>query len=199
MNRRYVLRTVIGATTAALAVIASAPSAWAQTIKIGLINSYSGFLAQAGDQMQKGIDLYVKEHEKELPPGVKIELIRRDDGAVPDTGKRVAQELITREGVQLLLGIVGSPIATAVAPLTAQAKVPLVITNAGGVSIPRLSPYVVRVAFTQWQQAYPLGQWAAKQGWKTAYTAVSDFIPGHDAEGAFTKGWTDAGLQMVGA
>ena len=186
------------AVAVALAGLASSPAA-AQTIKIGLINSYSGFLAQAGDQMQKGIDLYIKEHEKELPPGVKIELIRRDDGAVPDTGKRVAQELITREGVQLLLGIVGSPIATAVAPLTAQAKVPLVITNAGGVSIPRLSPYVVRVAFTQWQQAYPLGQWAAKQGWKTAYTAVSDFIPGHDAEGAFTKGWTDAGLQMVGA
>jgi branched-chain amino acid transport system substrate-binding protein len=42
--------------------------------------------------MQKGIDLYVKEHEKELPPGVKIELIRRDDGAVPDTGKRLAQD-----------------------------------------------------------------------------------------------------------
>jgi branched-chain amino acid transport system substrate-binding protein len=182
----------------ALAGTTTSP-AQAQTIKIGLINSYSGFLAQAGDQMQKGIDLYLKEHEKELPPGVKVELIRRDDGAVPDTGKRVAQELITREGVQLLLGIVGSPIATAVAPLTAQAKVPLVITNAGGVSIPRLSPYVVRVAFTQWQQAYPLGQWAARQGWKTAYTAVSDFIPGHDAEGAFTKGWTDAGLQMVGA
>jgi branched-chain amino acid transport system substrate-binding protein len=186
------------AVAVALAGFAGSPAA-AQTIKIGLINSYSGFLAQAGDQMQKGIDLYVKEHEKDLPPGVKVELIRRDDGAVPDTGKRVAQELITREGVQLLLGIVGSPIATAVAPLTAQAKVPLVITNAGGVSIPRLSPYVVRVAFTQWQQAYPLGQWAAKQGWKTAYTAVSDFIPGHDAEGAFTKGWTDAGLQMVGA
>src|SRR5262249_61654000 len=103
----------------------SAPTASAQTVKIGLINSYSGFLAQAGDQMQKGIDLYVKEHEKDLPPGVKIELIRRDDGAVPDTGKRMAQELIAREQVQLLLGIVGSPIATAVAPLTEQAKVPL--------------------------------------------------------------------------
>jgi len=181
-----------------LTAIATA-SASGQTVKIGLINSYSGFLAQAGDQMQKGIDLYVKEHEKDLPPGVKIELIRRDDGAVPDTGKRMAQELIAREQVQLLLGIVGSPIATAVAPLTEQAKVPLVITNAGGVAIPRISPYVVRVAFTQWQQAYPLGQWSAKQNWKTAYTAVSDFIPGHDAEGAFTKGWTDAGLKMVGA
>src|SRR5262245_8616278 len=199
MNRRYMLRTVIGATTAALAVIASAPSAPAQTVKIGLINSYSGFLAQAGDQMQKGIDLYVKEHEKELPPGVKIEIIRRDDAAVPDTGKRLAQELITREQVQLLLGIVGSPIAAAVAPLTAQAKVPLVITNAAGVAIPRISPYVVRVSFTLWQQAYPLGQWAAKQNWKTAFTAVSDFIPGHDAEGAFTKGWTDASLKILGS
>ena len=118
--------------------------------------------------MQKGIDLYVKEHEKELPPGVKIEVIRRDDGAVPDTGKRVAQELITRESVQLLLGIVGSQIATAVAPLTAQAKVPLIITNAGGASIPSLSPYIVRVSFTAWQGVYPLSQWAAKQGWKTA-------------------------------
>jgi branched-chain amino acid transport system substrate-binding protein len=187
------------ASTLAASLFASAPTASAQTIKIGLINSYSGFLAQAGDQMQKGIDLYVKEHEKELPPGVKIELIRRDDGAVPDTGKRLAQELITRGQVQLLLGIVGSPIAAAVAPLTAQAKVPLVITNAAGVAIPRLSPYVVRVSFTLWQQAYPLGQWAAKQNWKTAYTAVSDFIPGHDAEGAFTKGWADAGLKIVGS
>jgi branched-chain amino acid transport system substrate-binding protein len=199
MNQGYMLRTVIGATTVALAAIASAPSTPAQTVKIGLINSYSGFLAQAGDQMQKGIDLYVKEHEKELPPGVKIEIIRRDDAAVPDTGKRLAQELITREQVQLLLGIVGSPIAAAVAPLTEQAKVPLVITNAAGVAIPRMSPYVVRVSFTLWQQAYPLGQWAAKQNWKTAFTAVSDFIPGHDAEGAFTKGWNDAGLKMLGS
>src|SRR5262245_6141066 len=149
--------------------------------------------------MQKGIDLYVKEHEKELPPGVKIEIIRRDDAALPDTGKRLAQELITREQVQLLLGIVGSPIAAAVAPLTEQAKTPLVITNAAGVAIPRISPYVVRVSFTLWQQAYPLGQWATTQNWKTAFTAVSDFIPGHDAEGAFTKGWTDAGLQMLGS
>lgn len=182
-----------------LAATGGASIASAQTIKIGLINSYSGFLAQAGDQMQKGIDLYVKEHEKELPPDVKIEIVRRDDAATPDTGKRHAQELITRENVQLLMGIVGSPIAAAVAPLTAQAKVPLVITNAAGVAIPRISPYVVRVSFTLWQQAYPLGQWATKQNWKTAYTAVSDFIPGHDAEGAFTKGWTDAGLKVLGS
>jgi branched-chain amino acid transport system substrate-binding protein len=191
--------SLTGAAVVATALAGSNITSAAQNIKIGLINSYSGFLAQVGDEMQKGIDLYIKEHEKYLPPGVKIEIIRRDDAAAPETGKRVAQELITRDHVQLLLGIVGSPIAAAVAPLTQEAKVPLVITNAGGVAITRISPYVVRVSFTQWQQAYPLGQWAAKQNWKTAYTAVSDFIPGHDAEAAFTKGWTDAGLKVLGA
>ena len=49
------------------------------------------------------------------------------------------------------------------------------------------------------RQAYPLGKWAAEQGWKTAYTAVSDFIPGHDAENAFTKGYTDAGGKIIGS
>ena len=199
-HTRTTLRTTLaGAALAALTVAASAVTASAQTIKIGLINSYSGFLAQAGDQMQKGIDLYVKEHEKDLPAGVKIEIIKRDDAAAPETGKRVAQELITRDHVQLLMGVVGSPIAAAIAPLTKEAKIPLVITNAAGAAIPRISPYVVRFSFTLWQEAYPLGQWAAKQNWKTAYTAVSDFIPGHDTEAAFTKGWTDAGLKMLGA
>jgi branched-chain amino acid transport system substrate-binding protein len=199
-GKRHRSRNMICTAAIALALsIGAAVAASAETIRIGLINSYSGFLAQVGDQMQKGIDLYVKEHEKDLPPGVKIEIIKRDDAAAPEVGKRVAQELITRDHVQLLVGIVGSPIAAAVAPLTQEAKVPLVITNAGGVAITRISPYVVRVSFTQWQQAYPLGQWAAKQGWKTAYTAVSDFIPGHDSEAAFTKGWTDAGLKILGA
>jgi branched-chain amino acid transport system substrate-binding protein len=187
-----------GVALAAL-MLAGADMATAQTVKIGVINSYTGFLAQAGDQMQKGIDLYIKEHEKDLPAGVKVEIVKRDDTAAPEVGKRVAQELITRDHVQLLVGFVGSPIAAAVAPLTQEAKIPMVITNAAGTAIPRISPYVVRVSFTLWQQAYPLGQWAAKQGWKTSYTAVSDFIPGHDAEGAFTKGWTDAGLKVLGA
>ena len=183
------------------AAIASLPASLAaQTVKIGLINSYTGFVAQVADQGQKGTDLYFKEHEKDLPPGVKIELLKRDDTSNPEVGKRLAQELITRDHVQLLTGIVLSPVATAVAPLTAEAKVPLVISYAAaGVSIPRISPYVVRVTFTLWQGSYPMGKWAAEQGWKTAYTAVTDFIAGHDAEAAFTKAFTDAGGKIVGA
>ena len=173
----------------------------AQTVvKIGLISSYSGFVAQAADQAQKGIDLYLKEHEKDLPQGVKVELVRRDDTSNPEVGKRLAQELITREHVQLLTGVILSPVAAAIAPLTAEAKVPLLISiAAGGSAIPRISPYVARVSFTLWQQGYPIGKWASEQGWKRAYTAVSDFIPGHDSEEAFTKGFRDGGGQIVGA
>ena len=172
----------------------------AQTVKIGLINSYTGFVAQPADQGQKGFDLYIKEHGKDLPPGVKIELLRRDDTSNPEVGKRLAQELITRDHVQLLTGIVLSPVATAVAPLTAEAKVPLLLDIASaGVTIPRISPYVVRISFTLWQESYPIGKWAAEQGWKTGYSAVSDFIPGHDAEAAFTKAFTDGGGKMIGS
>lgn len=191
-RRMIVLLTAAGASLPA--------SLAAQTVKVGLINSYTGFVAQPADQGQKGFDLYVKEHEKDLPPGVKIELLRRDDTSNPEVGKRLAQELITRDRVQLLTGIVLSPVAAAVAPMTAEAKVPLLLDiAAAGAAIPRLSPYVARISFTLWQESYPIGKWAAEQGWKTGYTAVSDFIPGHDAEAAFTKAFTDGGGKMIGS
>src|SRR5215831_15487316 len=140
-----------------LVAIASLPAPLlAQTVKVGLINSYTGFVAQPADQGQKGVDLYFKEHEKDLPPGVKIELLRRDDTSNPEVGKRLAQELITRDRVQLLTGIVLSPVAAAVAPLTVEAKLPMLLSiAAAGAAIPRLSPYIVRISFTLWQQAYP--------------------------------------------
>jgi branched-chain amino acid transport system substrate-binding protein len=198
MNHARIGSRLLAGVAIAAALMTSAASA--QTVKVGLILSYTGFLAQAGASIDQAVALYVKTHAADLPPGVKIELIRRDDTSdAPDVGKRLAQELITREHVQLLAGVVASPIATAIAPLTADAKIPLVIMNAGGTSITRISPYVVRFSFTLWETGYPMGQWAAKQGWKKGYTAVSDFIPGHDAEDAFTKGFTDGGGTMVGA
>jgi branched-chain amino acid transport system substrate-binding protein len=172
----------------------------AQTVKIGIINTYSGPEAQVGDQLDKGFRLYYNQHQKDLPSGVKIELVVRDDtGPNPEVAKRLAQELIVRERVALLAGLIWSPNAAAIAPLTKEAKLPLVLMNAAGSAIPRISPYLVRTSFTLWQQGYPLGKWAAGQGWKTAYTAVSDFIPGHDAEAAFTKGFSEAGGKMLGS
>jgi branched-chain amino acid transport system substrate-binding protein len=179
--------------------LAFALPAAAQTIKIGVILTYSGPQARASDPMEKGIALYLKEHEKDLPPGVKLDIIRRDDtGANPEVAKRLAQELVTRDHVQFLTGVIWSPNAAAIASIATEAKTPFVIMNASGSAITRMSPYIVRTSFTIWQQAYPLGQWAGKQGWKKAYSAVSDFIPGHDGEAAFSKAFTEAGGTMLG-
>ena len=194
--RQRTLPLVVSSAVTLCAALLSLP-ARADTVKIGIINSYSGFVAQAADEMQKGIDLYAKLHDKDLPDGVKIELLKRDDTSNPEVGKRLAQELITRDHVQALMGIILSPVAAAVAPLTAEAKVPLVLTNAAGVQLTRLSPYIVRTSFTLWQQGYPIGKWAAEQGWKTGYTEVTDFIAGHDSEAAFTKGFTDGGGKIL--
>jgi branched-chain amino acid transport system substrate-binding protein len=200
LTRRNVVRIAVGAAgTAGLEAVAGRRAVAETVVKIGVINSLSDFLGPPGDELQKGMELYAKTHKDDLPPGVAIDLITRDDTSSPEVGKRLAQELIAREKVHILLGVIGSPIATAMAPLTAEAKIPLILANAAGVAIPRISPYVARVSFTQWQTALPLGKWAAAQGWKKAFTAVSDFIPGHDAETAFTKGYTDAGGQVVGA
>src|SRR5690242_12153268 len=189
MGRRL---AVISAMVLAMATLAAMPSTAQTIVKVGIINSYTGFLAQAGDEGQRAFDLYLKLHENDLPQGVKLEFAKRDDTSNPEVGKRVAQELIAREHVQLIMGLVMSPTAAAIAPLTVEAKVPLLLCiAAAGVQIPRLSPYVARLSFTHWQQGYPMGKWAAEQGWKKAYIAVSDFIPGHDSEASFTKGFTE--------
>jgi branched-chain amino acid transport system substrate-binding protein len=180
-------------------VVASAASAQ-QTVKIGIILTYSGANASLGEYVDKGLALYAKLHEKDLPSGTKIEIIRRDDtGPNPEVARRLAQELITRERVNILGGVIFTPNGNAIAPLTAEAKVPLVIMNAAGTNTTVSSPYVTRTSFTLWQSSYPLGQWAAKQpAMKRAYTAVSDYAPGHDGEQAFIKGFTEGGGQMAG-
>jgi branched-chain amino acid transport system substrate-binding protein len=178
---------------------ALAGAAAAQTVRVGLINTYSGPMASNGDQIEKAINLFMKSGQCKLPPGVKIEIIRRDDtGINPETAKRLAQELIVRERVDILTGVVWTPNALAIAPLATEAKKPFVIMNAGTAMITTMSPYIARTSFTLWQSSYPLGKWASNK-FKTAYVAVADFGPGHDAQEAFTKSFTEGGGKVVGA
>ena len=179
-------------------VFAWVAPASAQTIKVGVINTYSGPFATLGDLMDKGMKLYMKLNADKLPPGVKVELVIRDDGGPnPDKAKQLAQELIVRDKIQILTGVVFTPNALAIAPLTQEAKLPFFIGNAGTSVITTRSPYIARVSFTLWQSSYPMGAWAARK-YKNAYIAVSDFAPGHDSEAAFEKAFTEGGGKIVG-
>jgi len=180
---------------AAFALASSA--ALSQTVKIGFITSYSGLNGNLGPYMERAVRLYIKQHQKELPPGVKIELIIRDDtGPNPDKARQLAQELVVRDKVDLLAGVIFTPNAMSMAPIATEAKVPFVIMNAGTSVITTRSPYIARVSFTLWQSSFPLGQWAARK-YKTAYTLVSDFGPGHDAETAFMQAFKAGGGNIV--
>jgi branched-chain amino acid transport system substrate-binding protein len=192
MSARAVVLALFVAAAAAL-------PAQGQTLKLGIILTYSGPQASLGDQIDKGIELYRREHARDLPSGVTLELVKRDDTFSADVAKRLAQELITRERVQLLAGVVGTPAANAIAPLTAEAKLPFIVMNAAGVTTTRLSPFVARVSFTHWQLSLPLGRWAAEHLGKRAMTCVSDFAPGYDGEGGFSKGFRDGGGEIIGS
>ena len=170
-----------------------------QTVRIGIVNTFSGPQASFGEMNDRAMKLYLKMHEKDLPPGVKLELIQRDDGGPnPDKAKQLAQDLIVRDKVHLLAGIAFTPNALAIAPLTAEAKIPLIITNAGTSVITTRSPYIARLSFTLWQACVPLGQWAAAK-FKRAYILVSDYGPGHDAEAAFSAGFKQGGGEIIGS
>ncbi len=173
-------------------------NASAQTVKIGMISTYSGPDAAFGERMNRGVNLYMKLHQASLPPGVKVELITRDDGGPnADRARALAQEMIVRDKVQFLTGVVWTPNAMAMAPVVTEAKVPFMIMNAGASVITTRSPYIARFSYTMWQVTQPLGEWAAKK-YRRAYIAVSDFSAGYDSEEAFERGFVSGGGQIVG-
>ena len=169
-----------------------------QVVKIGMILSLSGPGADIAQNMQRGADLYVKLHKQDLP-GIDLQIITRDDGSNAANTKRLAQELIVRDHVQMLAGFTLSPSAFTVAPVATEAKIPTVLMNATTGSITRGSPYFVRFSHSNWQMAYSLGIWAAKHGIASAHTLVADYAAGLDNEAAFKQGFTDNGGKISGS
>jgi branched-chain amino acid transport system substrate-binding protein len=181
------------------AVLLAAPAAAQDTIKIGVILPYSGQFADTGVQLDNGIKLYMKQHGDTVA-GKKIEVIRKDVGGIaPDVAKRLAQELVVRDKVDMLAGFALTPNALAAGDVSAEAKKFMVVMNAATSIITTKSPYIARTSVTPPLLNEPFGAWAFKNGVKKVYTMVSDYGPGHDAEGAFQRGFKEAGGEVVGS
>ena len=185
----------------ALAACFAANTALAQdTIKIGVILPYSGQFADTGNQLDNGIKLYMKQHGDTVA-GKKIEVTRKDVGGIaPDVAKRLAQELVVRDKVDILAGFALTPNALAAGDISAEAKKFMVVMNAATSIITTKSPYMARTSVTPPLLNETFGTWAAtKGGVKKVYTMVSDYGPGHDAEGAFHRAFKEAGGEVVGS
>jgi len=189
----------IGLAGLALALLGGGAAKAEDTVKIGVIISYSGQFADTGAQMDNGIKLYMKQHGDTVA-GKKIVLIRKDNGGIaPDVAKRLAQEAIVRDGADILAGFELTPNALAVGDVSAEAKKFMVVMNAATSIITTKSPYIARTSATTPQLNYTLGTWAAKSGLKKIYTMVSDYGPGIDAETWFQTGFKEAGGEIVGS
>ena len=173
----------------ALAVLTlTAVSAFAQdsAFKIGLVLPMTGQQASTGRQIEAAARLYMAQNGDTVA-GRKIELIVKDDTTIPDVTKRLSQELIVNDKVNVLAGFGITPSAFATAPLATQSKTPMVVMAAATSSITQASPYVVRTSFTLAQAAVAMGDWAPKNGIKKVVTLVSDYGPGIDAEKYFKE------------
>lgn len=168
-------------------------------IKIGLILPYSGQFADTATQMDNAIKLYVKQ-KGDTVAGRKLEFIRKDVGGIaPDVAKRLAQELVVRDKVDILAGFVLTPNAMAAGDVSTEAKKFMVVMNAATAIVTTKSPYMARTSLTIPQLNETLGAWAFRNGVRKAYTMVSDYGPGHDAEGAFQRGFKEAGGELIGS
>lgn len=169
----------------------------AEPLKVGLIVPMSGPFASTGRQVDAAVKLFLQQNGNTVA-GRQVQIILKDDGGVsPDVTKRLAQELVARDKVQVLAGFGLTPLAFAAAPVATQAKVPMIVMNAATSVIPQRSPYIVRSGFTLAQVTAPMAQWAAKNKIKSVVTFVSDYGPGIDAEKVFVKDFTKAGGKIV--
>jgi branched-chain amino acid transport system substrate-binding protein len=173
---------------AAAALVAGAGSALAQdnTFKIGLILPMTGPFASTGKQLESAARLYMAQNGNTVA-GKKVELIVKDDTGTADVTKRIAQEMVVNDKVNVLAGFGLTPLALATAPIATQAKTPLVVMSAATSSITEASPYIVRTSFTVPQVVTVLADWAGKNGVKRVVSLVTDYGPGVDSEKYFKE------------
>jgi len=183
MHRRHLIQA---ASLAAIALAMPLAQAQGNTFKIGLVLPMTGQQATTGRQIEAAARLYMAQNGDTVA-GKKIELIVKDDTSLPDVTKRLAQELVVNDKVNVLAGFGITPSAMATAPIATQSKTPMVVMAAATSSITEASPYIVRTSFTLPQVSVAMGDWAPKNGIKSVVTLVTDYGPGNDAEKYFKE------------
>lgn len=192
MRKRLFLTTV-----AALAMAGTMGHAAAQeTFKIGMILPMTGPFASTGKQLEAAARLYMAQNGTTVA-GKKVELIVKDDTGQPDVTKRIAQEMVINDKVNVLAGFGLTPLAFATAPIATQAKTPLVVMAAATSSITEASPYIIRTSFTVPQVVVTLADWATKNNVKRVVSLVTDYAPGIDSEKFFNERFKNNGGTVV--
>jgi branched-chain amino acid transport system substrate-binding protein len=197
-NRRGTMKSRLSQFFAAAALATLAAAAGAQTVKVGVVLPYTGVGAEFGQQVDRGIQMFMKLNPQAFGP-YKVEIVKRDSKNPSGAeAKTAVQELIAQDKVDIVTGFIYSPDAIASAPLVTAAKTPMLIMNAGTAWITNLSPMISRVSFSMWHAGFAMGEAAAKTvKAKTAVVGYTDYPPGKDSLDAFKRGFEAAGGKVI--
>lgn len=198
MKRRQMIAALCAGVFACGAVPPLAAQEKDDTVKVGLILSMTGPFASTGKQLEQGARLYVAQHGDTVA-GKKIQLVVKDDTGAPDHSRRVAQELVVQDRVDVLGGFVLTPLALASAQVATRSKTPTLVMVAATSSVIEASPYFIRSSFTLPQVTIGVAEWAPAHGIKNVATLVSDYGPGIDAEKAFIERFEKNGGKVMEA
>ncbi|MGH2542056.1 MAG: ABC transporter substrate-binding protein, partial [Ardenticatenaceae bacterium] len=205
LSRRQFLRTA--ATVPLLAASGSLVSACAGlpgaspsrgALKIGLLLPASDIYAVLGESITQGMQLAFAEVDDEVG-GRSIEIISEDEGTQPDAALQKARKLVEQDQVGLVAGIVSSGVANTVRDYFHDNQKLLLIANAGANALTRerMSPYIFRASFSNWQSNWQMGTWAAENVGKRALLSAPDYAAGHEMLSAFSNSFEAAGGEVV--
>jgi branched-chain amino acid transport system substrate-binding protein len=187
----------LGAAVVAISIATVASASGQGTVKVGMVMPMTGPLAAAGQQVIAGARLYIKQHGDRVA-GKQIELIVRDDASSGETGKRLIQELVVNDKVDVIGGGLTADLIPS-APLLTEAQKPTVIMLSSTTAVVEKSPFFVRTSCTLAQSSAIMADWAVKKRLSKAVTLVTEFAPGLEAEETFTNNYKAAGGQVVEA
>lgn len=180
------------AVTLASLLTASGSALAADSIKIGEINHYKRMAAFAGPY-KKGIELGLAEiNGAGGVLGQPLEFIYRDDQGKPGEAVKIAEELVSRDGVAMITGTILSNVGLAISSFAAEKEVVYLASEplADGLVWESGNDYTFRLRASTYMQAAMLAEAAAKTDAVKYATIAPNYAYGKDAVAAFKKALT---------
>jgi branched-chain amino acid transport system substrate-binding protein len=187
---------------------ATAAATAAKPLKLGQLLPFTKVYAELGNSMKRATDLYIKSKGGKFANRPVPSPIYEDEANDPQVGLQKTQKFIDQDQVDIMLGVVATPIAYAIRNAVDAAKMIWIETNAGGNALTRTttdckpsckSKYIFRASFSSYQISEPIGEYLAqKKGVKEAFIFIADYGFGTESAADFTAGFTKQGGKITG-
>jgi branched-chain amino acid transport system substrate-binding protein len=179
------MKTKLMAVAAVLCLMATQTQA-AETVKVGVITTLSGPGGALGKHLKDGAELALQNLGGKLG-GLNAQLIFGDDQFKPDVGRQVAEEMIEKDNVNFLTGVIWSNVMLATLPSVTKSHTIMISTSAGPSEIAgkMCSPYFFTDSWLNAGPAEAMGKYLNSAGINDVFAMVPNYAAGRDMMGGF--------------